>query len=257
MPLVNLKQSLRSRDIGVLDCVGAAGRRGKSASNAAAERTGRSSVGENRRSGSLRSIAIGQRDAYCRSIMESKLPPGQRWIDRPVVYDIAAVPPPNLAGYRLRLGGSVARPVELGWEDIVRLPRTLIVRDFHCVTTWSVRAVAWEGVAATAIVDLVGPDPDVRWVLATGRDGYATSFPYEAFAHPDTLLADRMEGAPLRQEHGFPLRLVVPSLYAWKSAKYVEAIEFRRDPARGFWEERGYHDRGDPWREERFRDPVA
>lgn len=187
--------------------------------------------------------------------MESKLPPGQRWIDHPIVYEIGAVPAPDLTTFRLRLGGGVARPASFAWDEIVRLPRTRIVRDFHCVTRWSVRAVAWEGVAATTIVDLVEPDPGVRWILASGRDGYTTSLPYEAFVHPETLLADRMDGVPLRREHGFPLRLVVPSLYAWKSAKYIDSIEFRRDLARGFWEQRGYHDRGDPWREERFREP--
>jgi len=115
--------------------------------------------------------------------------------------------------------------------------------------------MAWEGVAASELVRLVQPSPDVRWVLAIGRDGYTTNVPYESFARPDTIVADRMGGSPLPREHGAPLRLVVPSLYAWKSAKYVEAIEFHRDLVRGFWEERGYHDRGDPWLEERFREP--
>lgn len=188
-------------------------------------------------------------------VPERGLPPGQRWIERPIVYDIGVVPPVDLGTFHLRLHGVVARPVEMTWTDVARLPRVRVARDFHCVTAWSVRAVVWEGVAARELVALVRPDPDVRWVVARGRDGYTTSIPYEAFEHPDTLLADRMDGALLPRQHGAPLRLVIPSLYAWKSAKYVETIEFRRGLVRGYWEERGYHDRGDPWLEERFRAP--
>jgi DMSO/TMAO reductase YedYZ molybdopterin-dependent catalytic subunit len=185
------------------------------------------------------------------------LPPGQQWIDRPVVYDIAPAPLVDLADFRLRLGGDVKRPAEFTWDDLTRWPRMSIVRDFHCVTTWSVRAIAWEGVAASEIARLARPRRGVRWVIARGRDGYVTNLPYEAFMRADSLMADRMNGHALPPEHGYPLRLIVPSLYAWKSAKYVESIEFRQDLRRGFWEQRGYHDRGDPWREERFRTPDA
>jgi DMSO/TMAO reductase YedYZ molybdopterin-dependent catalytic subunit len=183
-----------------------------------------------------------------------QLPPGQRWVDRPVVYDIARVPSADLVAFRLRIDGAVEQPLDLTWAAVAALPRTQITRDFHCVTTWSVRAVAWEGVATAELIRRVRPLAGVRWVLAHGRDGYTTNVPFEAFAAPDSLVADRMSGAPLPREHGFPLRLVVPSLYAWKSAKYVERLEFQRDLERGFWELRGYHDRGDPWREERFHD---
>jgi len=185
---------------------------------------------------------------------QAKLPPGQEWVERPIVYDIAAVPPVDLATFRLRLYGAVAEPVDLSWAAIAALPHERVVRDFHCVTTWSVRSVAWEGVLTSELIRLVRPDPDVRWVLARGRDGYTTSVPYDGFSRPDSLVAVRMNGEVLPREHGFPLRLVIPSLYAWKSAKYLDAIEFRRDLSRGFWENRGYHDRGDPWLEERFHE---
>lgn len=184
-----------------------------------------------------------------------RLPPGQRWIDRLVVYDISRVEPADPAAFRISVGGRVGRPASLSLADVAAWPRTAIVRDVHCVTRWSVRDVAWEGVAAREVVRRVEPMADVRWVLVHGRDGYATNVPYEAFLRPDTLLADRMNGSPLPLEHGAPVRLVVPSLYAWKSAKYVDAIEFLPDLVRGFWEQRGYHDRGDPWGEERFRLP--
>jgi len=182
-----------------------------------------------------------------------RLPSGQRWMDAPLVYDIGAVPPVDLADYRLRIHGAAASSLDLSWEDILALPRATIVRDFHCVTFWSVRDVAWEGLRVRDLLDRVVPDPEARWVLVRGRDGYSTSVPIEDFSRPDNLFAYRMNGAPILPEHGHPLRLVIPSLYAWKSAKYVDEVEFIAHLHRGFWEERGYHDRGDPWREERYR----
>ncbi len=185
--------------------------------------------------------------------MDERLPRGQRWIDQPIVYDIARVEPLDVAEYRLRLSGLVESPGVLSWEELQSFPCARIVRDLHCVTTWSVKDVEWEGVRTQSIIERVSPSPDVQWVLARGRDGYVTCVPYDAFSRPDSLLAFRMNGDPLPLEHGQPVRLVVPSLYAWKSAKYVDRLEFVRSLRRGYWEERGYHDRGDPWREERFR----
>jgi len=182
-----------------------------------------------------------------------RLPEGQRWLDEPIVYDIGPVAPVDLEAYRLRLFGAVAHPLTLTWQEIVAMPCVELVRDFHCVTAWSVRSIAWQGVRVRDLIDRVTPDPEALWVLVRGRDGYSTNVPIEDFARPDNLLAYRMNGVPLPSKHGHPLRLVLPGLYAWKSAKYVETIEFLSHLKRGFWEERGYHDRGDPWREERFR----
>lgn len=183
-----------------------------------------------------------------------RLPPGQRWIDQPIVYEIASPPTVRLAEYALRFVGAVDTPHRWTWGEILEMPCARIVRDFHCVTTWSVRNLAWEGVAARDLVARVGIASEVRWVLAQCLDGYDVSIPYAAFTHPDTLFAYRMNGQVLAQEHGYPVRLVVPSLYAWKSAKFVHTVSFHREPVRGFWEKRGYHDRGDPWNEERYRD---
>lgn len=185
--------------------------------------------------------------------MSLKLPPGQRWIEELIVYDIGPVPPSNLQDFRLRLFGAVAHPRELGWSDLIALPQAQVRADFHCVEGWSVPDLLWEGVLGTTIVELVRPEPEVAWVVAHGRDGYTTNVPFAYFARPDTVLAHSLNGKPLPPEHGWPLRLVVPSLYAWKSAKYLVALEFRKDLRRGYWEERGYHDVGDPWREERRR----
>ncbi len=185
--------------------------------------------------------------------MIPKLPPGQRWIEGLIVYDIGPVPPLDLQNFRLRLFGAVANPQELRWEDLLALPQAQVRADFHCVEGWSVPDLLWEGVLGATIVDLVRPEPDVAWVVAHGREGYTTNVPFSYLLRPDTILAHSLNGKPLPLEHGWPLRLVVPSLYAWKSAKYLVALEFRRDLRRGYWEERGYHDVGDPWREERRR----
>ncbi len=185
--------------------------------------------------------------------MENRLPPGQRWIDAPIVYDIAHVPPINVEDARLLLAGAVARERSLRWAELAGLPTFSVMRDFHCVTRWSVKDVIWEGIATRTLVDLVEPTPDASWILAVGRDGYTTGVPYDHFIAEGSLVATRMNGESLLPEHGHPLRLVIPSLYAWKYAKYLAEIRFLTERPRGFWEERGYHDVGDPWREERFR----
>lgn len=183
----------------------------------------------------------------------SRLPPGQSWVEEPIVYDIGPVPPVRLEDYRLRLSGGVKNPTDLSWSEVQALPRARVRRDFHCVTTWSVRGVLWEGVSTRTVLERILVAPDVRWVFVRCRDGYSTDVPIDAFARRDSLLADRMNGSVLAAEHGAPLRLVIPCLYAWKSAKYVLELEFLSVRRPGFWEQRGYHDRGNPWREERFR----
>ena len=180
-----------------------------------------------------------------------RLPPGQRWVEHLIPYDIGPVPGLDMARYRLKLTGAVAQPVELTWEQFLALRHTQVRQDFHCVTGWSVRDLEWEGVPTRAVVDLVRPHADVRWVLAVGREGYTTNVPYDHFLRENSLLAHRLSGKPLAPENGAPVRLVVPSLYAWKSAKYLVELRFMPEMSRGFWEERGYHDVGDPWQEQR------
>jgi DMSO/TMAO reductase YedYZ molybdopterin-dependent catalytic subunit len=186
--------------------------------------------------------------------MSERLPPGQRWIDEPVVYDITGVPPINSFDAQLRLTGAVANELVLTRPDLDALPRVSVTRDFHCVTRWSVKDVEWEGISTRTLVNLAKPLRNVTWVLAVCREGYTTGVPYEHFVDEDSLVATHRNGAPLRPGHGHPLRLVVPSLYAWKSAKYLTELRFLTERQRGFWEERGYHDVGGPWREERFRE---
>lgn len=188
--------------------------------------------------------------------MPGKLPPGQKWIEWPLVYDIGPVPDLRLEEFELRVEGAVERPLRLRWEEFLALPQAEVKADFHCVTQWSVPELRWEGVLATTLTSRCRPLPEATWVMAWGREGYSTPIPLEYFLREDTILAHRLNGKPLPPEHGWPLRLVVPSLYAWKSAKYLVRLEFLTEKKLGYWEKRGYHEVGDPWRQERFRQPA-
>jgi DMSO/TMAO reductase YedYZ molybdopterin-dependent catalytic subunit len=140
------------------------------------------------------------------------------------------------------------------WKEFQSLPRVKVRADFHCVTRWSRLDNEWEGVAAREILKRVEVDPRARYVLVRAfDDDWTTNLPLRDFAEEDVLLADTHDGQPLTREHGGPLRLVVPRLYAWKSAKWVRAIALLEKDHAGYWEELGYHMRGDPWSEERYR----
>ena len=134
--------------------------------------------------------------------MAKRLPAGQRWIDEPIVYDIGPVSPIRLDDFRLRVYGDVDRPIALTWEEILAMPCARLTRDFHCVTTWSVKDVVWEGVRAREIGELVSPHQGTQWVIAHGRDGYTTNVSYADFVRPDSLLAYRMNDAPLETNRG-------------------------------------------------------
>ena len=128
-----------------------------------------------------------------------------------------------------------------------------VYAGFHCVTGWSRLGNLWEGVSARTIADLAEVRPEARFVVVRDTHGFITDLPLADLLAEDVLLATHHDGQPLSAEHGGPVRLVVPRLYAWKSCKWIERIEFVADNRPGFWESRGYHDRGDPWREERYR----
>jgi len=182
-----------------------------------------------------------------------RLPPGQRWIPAPVVYDIVRErPKPDMGQYRFKIKGLAENPVELSYAELKTQGRVEVLADFHCVTRWSVKELLWEGVQGKTLLELARPMHAARSVLVHCLDFYTTNVPVEYLAGEDTLFAWGLNGKELLPEHGYPLRLVIPGLYAWKSAKYVQALEFRESDAPGFWEERGYHMRGDPWKEERY-----
>jgi len=138
------------------------------------------------------------------------------------------------------------------WDELGHLPRCQVVADFHCVTKFTVPGIAWEGIAAAELLRAAPPDAAVTHVMVWADFGYSANLAIADFAADDTLLATHRDGEELTPEHGYPLRLVVPSRYAWKSVKWVRAVEYLTSDRRGFWEERGYHNTADPWREQRY-----
>jgi DMSO/TMAO reductase YedYZ molybdopterin-dependent catalytic subunit len=154
-----------------------------------------------------------------------------------------------------RIVGMVETPVEWTWEQFQQLPRTRVFADMHCVTRWSRLGNLWEGVSTQEVLGHAGVKSLARYVIVHGFDrGWSTNMPLEEFLREDCLFADMHDGEPINLEHGGPLRLVVPRLYAWKSAKWVRGIELVENDRPGFWERGGYHLFGDPWKEQRFRD---
>lgn len=182
-----------------------------------------------------------------------RIPPGQSRTRKWPVLQYGRIPEITPDRWRLELRGLVDRPQRLTWDDFQRLPRVQVFSDFHCVTRWSRLGNVWEGVAARTLIELAGVRPETTHVVATGYDdGWTTNLPYADFAQEDVLLADRHDGKPLSYDHGGPVRLIVPLLYAWKSAKWIKALSFLDHDEPGLWEQNGYHNHGDPWTEERF-----
>jgi DMSO/TMAO reductase YedYZ molybdopterin-dependent catalytic subunit len=155
--------------------------------------------------------------------------------------------------WRLTVNGLVERALEFDWEQFRALPRVKVFADFHCVTRWSRLGNLWEGVSVRHLLEMAGVKPQARYVVATGYDsGWTTNLPLEEFDREDAVIVDQHDGEPLDPDHGGPARLIVPRLYAWKSAKWLKAVTLVDEDRPGYWEELGYHNYGDPWREERF-----
>jgi DMSO/TMAO reductase YedYZ molybdopterin-dependent catalytic subunit len=152
----------------------------------------------------------------------------------------------------LRVSGLLEDPLSLTWEEFRSLPTLSLQADFHCVTHWSRLDNLWEGVSFRELATRVRPHAEARYVMVHCYDGFTTNLPLAVLLDQDVLLAYRHDGAELAPEHGWPLRLVVPKRYAWKSAKWVERLEFLAQDQPGFWEQRGYHNDADPWAEERY-----
>ena len=181
-----------------------------------------------------------------------RVPPGQYLTQKWPVLTHGSVPHLDLATWRLRVTGEVEAEMSFSWNDFKALPRVEVTADFHCVTRFSTLDNRWGGVSTREILGRVAVRPDASHVLVHCAGGYTTNLPLEDFLAPEALLAHTWGGVPLMTEHGGPIRLVVPHLYAWKSAKWVTGIELLPGDRRGFWEENGYHTYGDPWREQRF-----
>jgi len=181
-----------------------------------------------------------------------RVPPGQRTVTTLPVLHYGRVPRVDIATWTFTLSGLVTRPQTLSFKAFGALPRVEVKADIHCVTTWSRLDTVWEGVAASTIAGLAGPKPEAKFVMVTSLDGYSTNLPLKEFLEEDVLFATTFGGQTLEPEHGYPVRLVTPRLYFWKSAKWASGVEFMEHDRPGFWESRGYHNHGDPWKEERY-----
>jgi DMSO/TMAO reductase YedYZ molybdopterin-dependent catalytic subunit len=183
----------------------------------------------------------------------NRIPPGQSRTRKWPVLQYGGIPQISTDCWQLEVKGLVERPLRFTWDEFQQLPRVTVFGDFHCVTRWSRLGNLWEGVSVKTLLDLAGVRPAVKFVIATGYDeGWTTNMPLADFAQDDVVVVDKHDGLPLSFDHGGPVRLMVPRLYAWKSAKWLKALTFLDHDEPGLWEQAGYHNHGDPWTEERM-----
>ncbi len=180
-----------------------------------------------------------------------RVPPGQFVTTKFPVLTYGPEPKVDINAWTIRVFGLVENEVTLDWQQFAALPWQTLDADFHCVTQWSALDQSWEGVALSDLLEQAGVSSEARFVMAHCFGDYSANIPLE-IALAEGFLAHKQSGQPLGKSHGWPLRLIVPSLYGWKSAKWVNGIELMAEDSPGFWEERGYHNNGDPWKEERF-----
>ena len=184
-----------------------------------------------------------------------RIPPGQVRTRKWPVLHYGRVPHVAPERWELEVIGLVERPLRFDWKEFQGLPRVQVYADFHCVTRWSRLDNVWEGVSTRELLGRAGVRPEAQFVILYGYDdGWTTNLPLADFLAEDALLTYLHDGQPLTPDHGGPVRAMVPQLYAWKSAKWLKAIELSAHDRPGYWERGGYHDHGDPWTEERFRD---
>jgi DMSO/TMAO reductase YedYZ molybdopterin-dependent catalytic subunit len=191
-----------------------------------------------------------------------RLPIGQHEVRNWPVLDLGDLPEIDTSAWRLDIGGQVENPVRLDWAQFMALPQVDDVSDFHCVTTWSRYENRWRGVRFSALAEMAVPTDDAKFVLCTGYDRmpgsdipYTTNLPLDRAVEDDVLLVHTWEGQPLPREHGGPVRMITPKLYAWKGTKWIRKIEFLPRNQRGFWELRGYSNSAEPWFNDRYSTP--
>jgi DMSO/TMAO reductase YedYZ molybdopterin-dependent catalytic subunit len=182
----------------------------------------------------------------------NRLPPGQKEVKNWPVLDLGIQPHIRPQDWRLQISGLVENPLTWTLDEFMAQPQEDFVSDIHCVTQWSRFDNHWSGVSARHIMKIIRPRQAARQVLFQSRDGYTTNIRREVFETPNVLLAHSWEGKPIPREHGGPVRVVIPDWYFWKSPKWISQIEFVMEDKPGFWEVRGYHNEGDPWKEERY-----
>jgi len=182
----------------------------------------------------------------------ARLPPGQYLTEKWPVLHAGTVPQTDLATWDLRVFGEVENPITLSWEELTTLPTREITTDIHCVTRWSRFDTSFKGVHWSELAKLVQPKPTARFVVAHAEQDFTANVPLAALDEDEALLAYEADGEPLTPEHGWPLRLVIPERYFWKSAKWLRGIELLNHDEPGFWERLGYHNEADYLKEERY-----
>ena len=183
---------------------------------------------------------------------EQRLPPGQHLTKDWPTLDLGLTPEISHERWHLDIYGAIENPLFWSFKEFSARATTPVISDIHCVTTWSRYDNQWVGLPTRELLEACQPREDAHFVVLHSYDGYTTNLPLGDFADEDALLAHSWSGKPLTAEHGGPVRLVVPHLYFWKSAKWLQAIEFLAQDSPGYWEVRGYHNRGDPWAEQRY-----
>jgi DMSO/TMAO reductase YedYZ molybdopterin-dependent catalytic subunit len=183
--------------------------------------------------------------------LASRVPPGQYLAKGFPVLTYGDIPQISTADWCLNVAG-LAQEQVFSWQDMLTLPQTEFTADFHCVTTWSKLDVKWRGIRVPDLLSQVELSPEATHVMLHCYGGYTTNLTLEDFNRPENFFAHTLFDQPLPADHGGPMRVVVPHLYAWKSAKWIQGLEFLAQPALGFWERNGYHERGEPWAEERY-----
>ena len=181
-----------------------------------------------------------------------RLPAGQHLVNGLPVLDLGIQPNLSAKDWSLSIGGMTEKTLQWSWDDFMAQPQIELTCDIHCVTTWSSYDNVWKGVSARHLIETAGVKPLAQFVMLKSFDGYSTNVPLSHFAAADALIAHSWQGKPIPRDHGGPVRVVIPQLYFWKSAKWVRAITFMEKDSPGYWELRGYHNNGDPWKEERY-----
>ncbi|MCL5265851.1 MAG: sulfite oxidase-like oxidoreductase [Chloroflexi bacterium] len=182
----------------------------------------------------------------------TRLPPGQVLTAKFPILHYGTIPPFDPDSWTFRVFGEVEERLEFSYSEFTQLPKVEIVADVHCVTRWSRFDNRWEGVTFKELMSRIKPRAEARFVMVHADGGYAANLPLDVLLDEDVLFAYRLDGDDLRPEHGWPLRLVVPKKYFWKSVKWVRSLEFMSEDRYGFWELRGYHNDADPWQEQRY-----
>jgi len=184
----------------------------------------------------------------------ARLPPGQYLTEKwPVLHAGAAASyPADLDGWDFTVSGEVDTPLTLTWEQLSELPRVEATQDIHCVTRWSRFDASFEGIPWSALRELAGPRPTARFAIAHAEAGFTANVPIDFLEREGAMLATHADGEPLSRDHGWPLRLIVPGKYFWKSAKWLRGIELTAEDHPGFWERYGYHNDADPFKEQRY-----